>query len=142
MIIRALVIWLVMMGAEVVHGALRALLLVPLVGDLHARQIGVFIGSFIVVVIAYGSALWMGAQTRRGLLALGLGWTALTLAFEVMLGRIVLGAPWERITSDYRLDEGGLMPLGLMVMTLAPLIAARMRGRPSHALRASVRTSV
>jgi len=35
---RAFVVWLVMMGAEVVHGVLRAILLVPLVGDFRARQ--------------------------------------------------------------------------------------------------------
>jgi hypothetical protein len=141
-IIRALVIWFVMMGAEVVHGALRALLLVPLVGDFRARQIGVFIGSLIVVAIAYAFVSWMGAQMRRALLAVGVGWTILTLGFEVMLGRVMLGASWERIASDYRLDEGGLMPLGLMAMALAPLLAARMRERRSRALRAPARTPV
>lgn len=38
---RAFLAWLVIIAAETVHGVLRGLLLVPLVGDLPARQIGV-----------------------------------------------------------------------------------------------------
>lgn len=46
---RALAVWLVLRAAEVVHGALRALLLVPAVGDFRARQAGVFTGSPLVL---------------------------------------------------------------------------------------------
>jgi hypothetical protein len=130
-----------MMGAEVVHGVLRALLLVPFVGDFRARQIGVFIGSFIVVVIAYVFIPWIGMRTRGQLLAVGLGWTALTLIFEASFGRFALGVPWERIAADYRLDQGGLMPLGLFAMTLAPFIAARMHGGRSRGVRGFLRLS-
>jgi hypothetical protein len=42
---RAFTVWLVIIAVETADGILRALLLVPLVGDLPARQIGVPIGS-------------------------------------------------------------------------------------------------
>jgi len=51
----------------------------------------------------------------------------LTLVLEIGLGRLVFGFPWERILSDYDLPRGGLMPLGLLVMALAPLLVARRR---------------
>ncbi|MGL4881608.1 MAG: hypothetical protein ACRC8K_11140, partial [Waterburya sp.] len=55
-------------------------------------------------------------------------WLGLTVGFEIMLGRFVMGLSWERIASDYNLLQGGLMPLGLLVLTLSPLIATKVRG--------------
>ena len=45
---RALVVWLVIIVAETVHGTLRQLFVTPLVGDSSARQIGIVVGSLIV----------------------------------------------------------------------------------------------
>jgi hypothetical protein len=38
-------VWLLLMAAEVVHGAVRALFLAPAVGDFRARQLAVFSGA-------------------------------------------------------------------------------------------------
>jgi hypothetical protein len=56
-------------------------------------------------------------------------WLFLTLAFELFLGRTVFGYSWERLASDYNLLEGGLLPIGLLVLTFSPIIAARIRSR-------------
>ena len=50
-----------------------------------------------------------------------------TLAFEFSLG-VAMGLSWERITSDYHIAKGGLLPLGLVVMAIAPYAGARLRG--------------
>jgi hypothetical protein len=63
------------------------------------------------------------------LLLVGLLWLFLTVAFEVLFGRFVAGLSWERIASDYNLLSGGLMPLGLLVLFLSPMIAAKLRGK-------------
>ena len=49
--LRALVVWFVIMGAESIHGAVRTLVIAPLVGDFRARQVAVFTGSLLIVVI-------------------------------------------------------------------------------------------
>ena len=49
---RCLAIWLLIISAEILHGILRAILLVPLVGEFRSNQIGVFTGSAIILVIA------------------------------------------------------------------------------------------
>ena len=49
-------------------------------------------------------------------------------AVEFALGRLVLGYSWARIGAEYNLLKGGLMPIGLLVLTLSPLTAARWRG--------------
>ena len=41
---------------------------------------------------------------------------------------LAVGLSWERIASDYDVPHGGLLPFGLIVLTLWPLIAAKLRG--------------
>lgn len=133
---RAIAVWLVLMVAESIHGTLRTLLLAPLVGDFKARQISVFTGSLLMLAVAYLFVRWIRAGTTGRLLAVGLVWLALTVLFELALGRFVMGYSWDRLISDYDLARGGLMPFGLVVLTLAPLVAAKFR-----ALEKGVRAS-
>jgi hypothetical protein len=116
------------MVAESIHGTLRAVVIAPALGDLRARQVGVLTGALIVVVIAAWLACWLAVSATRRLLAIAILWVALTLIFEVTLGRVVLDASWEHIASDDDLRRGGRMPLGLRAMALAPLMGARIRG--------------
>ena len=128
-LLRAFAVWLVMMAAETAHGVLRGLLLVPQVADLPARQIGVPIGSILILVIAWLFIRWVGADTTARLLTVGVVWVALTVLFEVALGRLLLGLSWERLAEDYDPSRGGFMGLGLLVMAVSPLLAARPRSR-------------
>ncbi len=127
-LIRAFLVWLVIIAAETVHGILRGVLLVPIVGDLPARQIGVLIGSLLIFTVAYLFIRWMAAQIKLQFLAVGLFWVVLTILFEIGLGRLVLGLPWERITEDYDLPRGGFMGVGLLFMAASPSLAAALRG--------------
>jgi hypothetical protein len=54
-------------------------------------------------------------------------WLVLMLGFEMAFGRYVVHAPWSRIASDYNLLQGGLLPIGFLVLAAAPLIAAKVR---------------
>ena len=128
LLLRALLVWLVVIAAETAHGVLRGLLLVPLVGDRPARQIGVPVGSLIVLAVASLFIRWIAARTSRQLLGVGLLWVVLTVLFEMGLGRLALGLSWERITEDYDVTRGGFLAVGLLVMAVSPLLAARLRG--------------
>ena len=72
--------------------------------------------------VQIGSTSSAAAVTKRRI-----AWLALTLAFEIAFGRYVVHASWSRIASDYNLSRGGLLPVGLLVLTAAPFIAARYR---------------
>jgi hypothetical protein len=124
---RGLLVWLLIMGAEFVHGIARTVLLQPYVGDFRARQVAVFTGSVIILAVALVCVRWIGAATTRELLGVGGLWLVLTVAFEILLGRLVMGYSWLRIGSDYNLIEGGLLPIGLAILTLSPLLAAHLR---------------
>jgi hypothetical protein len=124
---RAFAVWLLLIAAEVAHGIVRTLVLTPAVGDFRARQIGVFTGSLLILLITAATIRWICAGRSRTLVMIGGVWVALTVAFEIGLGRM-LGYSWERLASDYKLSEGGLLPIGLAIMAVSPLIAARLRG--------------
>ena len=127
-ITRAFAVWLVLIVAEILHGILRGIFLVPHVGEFRSNQIGVFTGSIIILVIALAFVRWIGASRTSDLLLVGLLWLVLTLAFEVAFGRFVVGASWERLAADYNVPEGGLLPFGMLVLLLSPLIAGKVRG--------------
>jgi hypothetical protein len=120
-----LVVWVVLMLAEIVHGAMREFYLKPLIGDFRARQVAVFTGSCLLFGITCRLVRWMRAEGR--LLLVGTMWVALTVAFEVGAGRWLARRSWEDVGADFALWRGGLLPLGLLVLWLAPLVAARLR---------------
>ena len=131
-LLRAFLVWLVIMATESVHGALRRLLLSAEV-DFALRQLSVVIGSMIIVALTWIFLSWIRIRSARAALAVGSLWVLLTLAFEVALGRLA-GLGWDRILADYDLLHGGLMPLGLLAMGLTPWAVHQFQARRSPRL--------
>ena len=123
---KAVVVWLVIVAAETLHGILRQLLIAPRLGDFPARQLGVFIGSGIILGIACFFIRWINPKTVTQQFLIGLLWVFLIVIFEFSLG-LGLGYSWERMLEDYDLSRGGLMGGGLLFLLFAPMIAARLR---------------
>jgi len=124
---RAFLVWCIIIAVETVHGILRTLLLVPMMGDFPARQISVFTGSLLIFGVTLFLIKWIAAKTRLQLVGVGLLWVVLTVLFEISLGRLALSLPWDRITEDYDIARGGLLGFGLLFMAGSPLLAARVR---------------
>jgi hypothetical protein len=126
MIGRALLVWLLMMAVETIHGVLRNRFLAPIIGDVGAHQIGVLIGSALILGIAILAIGWIHTTSERALLTIGALWLVLTLACEFGLGH-ALGRSWAALLADYDLTRGGLLSIGMVVLALAPWIAAHFR---------------
>ncbi|MCX6594617.1 MAG: hypothetical protein NTZ56_24150 [Acidobacteria bacterium] len=122
-------LWLMIAAAEILHGVLRTIFLVPWVGLHRSNQLGVFTGSLIILLITrFTIRFLVGAETAvppRRLFAVGGLWLVLMLAFEWSAGHYVFGRTWDELAQDYRLARGGLLPLGMLVLLFSPLIAAR-----------------
>jgi len=127
---RALSVWALILAVEFAHGVARTLWLLPRVGDLPSRQIGVVVGSALILVITGLTVRWIAAASRRQWLLIGTLWVALMLAAEVVLGRFVFAYPWSRITEDFDLSRGGFLGIGMVVLLLAPLAMAMARRLP------------
>jgi hypothetical protein len=124
---RALLVWLLIIGVESLHGTLRVLLVEPVLGSLPARQLAMPVGLALIFAITWLMIGWIGAREPGQLWRIGFIWVALTLAFETALG-LAQGFGLERMTEDYDPRRGGLMLLGLAGMAAAPWLAARWRG--------------
>ena len=131
---RGLMIWLLIIFAESVHGTLRQIFLAPLVGDFTARRIAFFVGLVLIFAIAYFSVAWIRAANPKQLFAVGLMWAILTLLLEFSLGFLILGYPRERVFEDYDFTRGGLMGFGIVFMFFAPVLAAKLRGTRTQIL--------
>jgi hypothetical protein len=123
-ILRALLVWLLIVAAESVQGTLRRMLFDPDV-EFVVRQVSVLTGALIIFAITWACIRWLRIRSAAGALGVGVLWVVLTLAFEILIGR-ALGLSWARIASDYDLLHGGLMPLGLLAMALTPWAARRL----------------
>ena len=123
---RAIGIWLTLIAVESIHGVMRRLFLEPKLGDLRARQVSVFTGAVLIMLVFWFTLKWLGPQPVRRWWTFGLLWLALTLVFESGLGRAT-GMSWDRILSDFDPSRGGLLALGMLVILVGPRLLAQRR---------------
>jgi hypothetical protein len=121
--LRALLCWALIALVETVHGVLRAVFVVPALGETAAQRLGFGVGCALVLAVARLSRRWLGATTRRAQLQAGALWLACMLGFELLVGR-ARGFDWSRIGAEFDPAQGGLMGVGLLLMLLAPMIGA------------------
>lgn len=127
-LLRAILVWALIMLGESAHGVLRRLLFDADV--LFAlRQVSVGVGVLIVFALTWVCLPWLRLRSAGGALAVGGVWVVLTLAFEFALGRVV-GLSWSQILAEYDLAQGGVMVLGLLAMGLTPWLVLRLRSAP------------
>lgn len=123
---RGLLIWLAIMLVETVHGALRAALLVPRIGEDAAARIGWPVAAVLVVIIATLTIRWTGLTGRTALLSLGAAWAVLTTLFELIVGAL-RGLDAQALVAALNPLEGSIAWTAAL-MFIAPLLAARLRG--------------
>jgi hypothetical protein len=128
LLFRAFFGWLGIIVAESLHGLLRNLVVAPAIGDFAARQVAVVTGSLLVLLIAWLTVPSIDPRDRKEALAVGLFWVALTVTFDLALGRLA-GASWQRLLEEYDLPHGGLLPIGLAVMLLTPWVVLNLQRR-------------
>ncbi len=123
---RGLLIWLVIMLVETLHGVLRGALVVPRIGTAAAERVGWPVAAVLVLVIAALLIRWTGIRGTPALLRLGAAWAVLTVGFEFLVG-ILRGLDGQALLAA--LDpRSGTVAWSAVLMLLAPLLAARLRG--------------
>ena len=125
--VKAIVVWLVILGLAFANAALRETVLVPWIGKVRGLTLSGVILSALVLVVAYVALPWMGAVHVIELLAVGAGWFVFTLSFDLLMGAI----QGERIGQQldaYLFKRGNLWPVVLLVTASAPWLAAKLRG--------------
>jgi len=128
MILKAILVWGMIAAAETIHGILRIQFLNRRLGDLRARQVTLLSGSLIILLLAFLLIPWIGVRTLPQCFGIGALWVFLMISYDVSLGRFVFQLSWKRVLADFDPRKGGYLGFGMLVLFIAPLIAARMRG--------------
>jgi len=127
-LLQGLGVWFLLLGFAVINGFFRDLVLEPNLGPEPAHVLATTTLAGAVFVAAF---LWIGTSRRsylvRELLAVGVLWILLTVAFESSLGRLLLGRSWAELLADYDLSRGRLFGLVLLAELGGPLIAGLAR---------------
>lgn len=124
---KSVLAWLVILVLAVANGALREAFLVPHLGKHYGLLLSGFLLSVFIFLTAFLTLPWLRANTPRQLIGIGVGWLALTLAFELAFGR-VQGKPWPVIFEAYMFKDGNLWSVVLLATLTAPYITAKLRG--------------
>ena len=125
---RALLVWFGLLAVAFANGAVRELVLVPLVGDGPAHAVSVVILSLAIVMVTWSTIAWIRPRSLADGWRIGLLWLALTLAFELLAGHYIFLTPWSRLLADYNILRGSIWIVVLITTVAAPVIAARARG--------------
>jgi hypothetical protein len=125
--LRGLTVWALIMVLETIHGILRGMYLVPVVGLLAANRIGWPIAVVIVMAVSTSCAKWIGFSDTSKLILLGVFWATLTFVFEVVIG-FARGLSCDEIIANINPVAGGLLLYSLIVMLFAPWLAVKIRG--------------
>ena len=128
MIWRAIVVWLAVLVLASLNGAAREAWLIPHLGPGLGRALSTVILCGLVFLVTWLTIGWIRPPTVRDALGVGALWLVLTLGFEFLGGHYLFHKPWGMLLEDYDLSRGRIWVAVLIVVLLAPLWTARLRG--------------
>ncbi len=124
--LKSLVVWVVILLFAILNGALRAAVLLPVLGTPWGMVLSGVLLSAIIFAAASLALPWLGTRDVPTLWRIGFGWLALTLIFEVSIARWQ-GMSWSVMLEAYTFKNGNMWPVVLIVIAVAPVVAAKFR---------------
>ena len=122
-----LVGWVALALVGVANGILRGVVIEPAIGAYPAHLVATLvtgIPAFALVMYLYLRFAPL-RHSLRELSVLGGYWLVLTVAFEFLFGRYVVGHPWSRLLADYDLLAGRVWVLVLVAILVGPRVIGR-----------------
>lgn len=126
LIIKAFVVWLIILLLAISNGVFREAVLRPKMGQKTGLMLSGLLLCLLIVVTTYLALPWFKVWQTYQLLLIGTGWLLLTLVFEFSFG-LLRGLSLKEILRAYSLKGGNLWPLVLLVTVLAPWLAGWLR---------------
>lgn len=119
----SLEVWLIMMLSAILNGMFRVKFLHPRFGQQTSHIISTLSLSLIIFIISYFFIKFIGhLYPFTDILATGILWTLLTIAFEFLFGRYVIGRSWDKILAEYNIFNGRIWLLVLISTFLGPIL--------------------
>ena len=120
---RSFAVWLIIIAAETLNGAIREIFVAPVVGIHLAKQISFVSAIVLITVITLYFIRWIGAADIQRSLVVGLMWAVLTFAI-----------------ADFNPLSGGLMSYGLAYLLVIPAITFGIQAEFHSAIRRRSKT--
>jgi hypothetical protein len=124
--VKAFGVWLVMLVAAFLNGALRELLIVSSVGEPLGHVISVLLLSGAIFGLAYLFVRSQRSLPASTLLGLGLFWLVLSLLFEFGFFHYVMHESWEKLLADYDIVRGRLLSVVWLTTLFSPLVCGKL----------------
>lgn len=124
-VVRFALLWLPMLLIAIGNGMMREAWYGRSLSELRAHQL-----SSLLAILLLGVYMWVVLRLQppasaSQALAIGLLWLALTVTFEFLFGRYIVGQSWTKLLADYNIWAGRLWPFVLLWLTLAPRLFYR-----------------
>lgn len=126
MIKKSILIWLSIIPLAFLNGALREMVIAPLIGMKYARPLsGILLCCFIFIV----SLIFiprLGKGTPKTYWIMGLLWFVSTIAFETILG-LIMGDTFYELVSAYNITSGDLWLMVVIFVGIDPWLTAKIK---------------
>ena len=124
--LKLLGVWFILAVNAIVVATFRISVLLPLLGEQTAHQLGTVFYLIVQFFIIYLFIRKMKLKETKTLLGIGIFWVVITIIFEFVFGHYVMGHPWQKLFADYNLFAGRLWILVLINNLITPLISRKI----------------
>ncbi|MBF2019770.1 MAG: hypothetical protein IGR93_06620 [Hydrococcus sp. C42_A2020_068] len=122
---RYILAWIPMVVLAVINAMIREATYGRYVSELRAHQISTATGVLLFGLYIWGLMSLWGIESPKQAIAVGLIWLGLTVAFEFIFGRYVVGHSWSQLLGDYNILAGRVWIVVLIWIAVAPLLFYR-----------------
>ena len=127
MSLRVYALWAAIIPLAILNGIFRDKVLVRLLAPAPARTVSGVLLSAIILWYTYYAVRWLPVRGVLGYLGVGCLWLFLTVLFEFVFGFFVARKTPAEVFAPYQFRGGDIWVVVLLVVLLAPLVAAWLR---------------
>jgi hypothetical protein len=128
MILRATAVWVLLLVMAILNGGVRERWITPRWGPRAGHIASTLMLAALILLTAWLSVRWLRLSTPADAFRVGILWSVLTLAFELIAGHYLFRRSWPSLWAEYDLRQGRIWILVPLVTLLAPLAAGYLRG--------------
>lgn len=101
--------------------------MVTLLGQQIAPPLSGISCSILFFLLTYFTLPWLGPLKPGHYRLIGSSWLSMTVAFEFLLGRLVVHKPWGELLQAYDPSTGNLWLLVLLTIAVSPWLVTRFK---------------
>lgn len=122
MLLKALLIGLLLLIAEVINGNIRVRLWHRQFGKQQAKQLSFLSGVALIYTLCWFTLPWVSPRDFTDCYRVGLVWLLMMLLLEIYFAKQVFKLSWANIIEDFNPLKGNLLSLGMLLLFFSPAV--------------------